>query len=147
MGTAAPVIREVEPGDLRALVQIEKESFSDPWNRQMVEDEIFHELAHYWVLEFGNKVIGYAGIWLVVGEAQVNRVAVAKKYRGRGFGDYLVESLVSHCRLLGAKTITLEVRADNLPAQKAYLYAGFKQEGIRPKYYRDGMDAVIMWIR
>ena len=147
MGTATPLIREVEPRDVRTIVQIEKESFADAWNVQMVEDEIYHELAHYWVLVFGGKVVGYVGIWLVAGEAQVNRVAVAKKFRGRGLGDYLVEGLVSRCRLLGADSITLEVRADNMPARRAYLYAGFKSEGIRPKYYSDGTDAVIMWIR
>ena len=147
MGTAAPLIREVEPRDVWAFVQIEKECFADAWNTQMVEDEIYHELAHYIVLVFGGKVIGYAGIWLVAGEAQINRVALAKKYRGRGLGNYLVEALVNYCRTLGATSITLEVRTDNEPAHKAYLYAGLKDEGIRPHYYSDGCDAMIMWLK
>lgn len=146
MGTEMPVIRRAETKDIVALVQIEAECFSDAWNQKMVEQEVFNNLSHYWVLECDKQVVGYAGFWLVAGEAQINRVAVAKKFRNKGWGSYLVQSLVNNSWDLGADSITLEMRCDNEAAHKVYLRAGFKDTGIRPHYYGDGTDALIMWL-
>jgi ribosomal-protein-alanine N-acetyltransferase len=38
----------------------------------------------------------------------------------------------------------LEVRSDNVPAQRLYERAGFRIDGIRRAYYAPGVDAVLM---
>ena len=43
-----------------------------------------------------------------------------------------------------AKDLLLEVRADNPRAQGLYKRPGFEEIHRRPRYYRDGVDAVIM---
>lgn len=146
MGTEKPVIRKAEAKDTSAFAQIESECFNDAWNHAMIEKEIFNNLAHYWVLECDQQVVAYAGFWLVKGEAQINRVAVATKFRNKGLGNYLVQTLVNNGWDLGADSITLEMRSDNEAAHKVYLRAGFKDAGIRPHYYEDGSDALIMWL-
>jgi ribosomal-protein-alanine N-acetyltransferase len=40
--------------------------------------------------------------------------------------------------------VLLEVRADNPRAQQLYRRFGFEQIHVRRKYYRDGVDALIM---
>ena len=92
-------------------------------------------------------LVGYAGFWLVAGEAQVTRVAVAEAERGQGLGTRLTAAMVNKAWELGAEAVTLEVRESNLAAQKAYLTCGFASEGIRPNYYEDNHEnAVIMWL-
>ena len=98
-------------------------------------------------MESEGQSIGYAGFWLVAGEAQVTRVAVLEELRGLGLGTRLTAALVNKAWELGAEAVTLEVRESNVAAQRAYLTCGFASEGIRPNYYEDNHEnAVIMWL-
>lgn len=132
---------------LAAVVQIEAISFYDAWNENMLRNELRNNLTYYLVMESSGKLIGYAGFWLVAGEAQITRVAITAAERGQGYGTRLTAALISKAWELGADAITLEVRESNLAAQKAYLTCGFANEGLRPHYYEDNHEnAVIMWL-
>ena len=136
MGTEAreTVIRQFSAGDITEVCKIENSTFFDAWNESM------------WLEENG-KVTGYAGYWLVAGEAQITRVAVAAGERERGLGTKLTAALINLAWNEGADAITLEVRQSNTAAQKMYLTCGFRAEGVRPGYYADNHeDAVIMWL-
>lgn len=133
--------------DLAAVVQIEAMSFYDAWNENMLRNELRNNLTYYLVMESSCKLIGYAGFWLVAGEAQITRVAITAAERGQGYGTRLTAALISKAWELGADAVTLEVRESNLAAQKAYLTCGFANEGLRPHYYEDNHEnAVIMWL-
>lgn len=79
--------------DIPALVAIEAQSFYDAWNENMLRNEIANELTTYLVMECAGKLVGYAGFWLVAGEAQITRVAVADEERGQGYGTRLTAAL------------------------------------------------------
>ncbi len=139
--------RPMTKADISALVKLEAESFYDAWNENMLLNEVSNKLTTYLVMEVAGKLIGYAGFWLVAGEAQITRVAVYEDERGQGYGTRLTAELVSKAWEMGAEAITLEVRESNIAAQKAYLTCGFASEGIRPNYYEDNHEnAVIMWL-
>ena len=134
-------------GDIPTIVDIEATAFYDAWNQNMLLSELHNQLTHYLVMESEGKIVGYAGFWLVAGEAQVARVAVREQLRGQGLGTRLTAALVNKAWELGAEAVTLEVRESNVAAQKAYLTCGFASEGIRPHYYEDNHEnAVIMWL-
>lgn len=133
--------------DIPDIVEIEATAFYDAWNAGMLLNELENELTTYVVMEQEGRLVGYAGFWLVAGEAQVTRVAVAEAERGQGLGTRLTAAMVNKAWELGAEAVTLEVRESNLAAQKAYLTCGFASEGIRPNYYEDNHEnAVIMWL-
>ena len=133
--------------DIPAIVGVEAQSFYDAWNENMLLNEINNSLTTYLVMEEQGKLVGYAGFWLVAGEAQVTRVAVVEAERGQGYGTRLTAALVNKAWELGADAVTLEVRESNIAAQKAYLTCGFASEGSRPNYYEDNHEnAVIMWL-
>ena len=91
-------------------------------------------------------VIGYGGLWLMVDEAHVTSVAVHPQFRGQGLGELLMLSLMEVALRLDARFVTLEVRVSNAVARKLYEKLGFRQAGIRPRYYTDNNeDAVVMW--
>ena len=145
--TTAVSFRALAEADIPAIVAIEATAFYDAWNENMLRNELDNTLTTYLVMESEGKIIGYAGFWLVAGEAQVTRVAVQEELRGLGLGTRLTAAMVNKAWELGAEAVTLEVRESNLAAQKAYLTCGFASEGIRPNYYEDNHEnAVIMWL-
>lgn len=91
-------------------------------------------------------VVGYGGVWLMVDEAHVTSVAVRPEFRGRGLGQLLMLALFDLALKREARWLTLEVRISNTGARELYKKLGFREAGIRPRYYTDNNeDAVIMW--
>ncbi len=92
------------------------------------------------------ETVGYAGLWLMIDEAHVTSVAVRPSYRGRGLGRLLMWGMFEIASNLGARWVTLEVRMSNTVARQMYEALGFKDAGVRPRYYTDNNeDALIMW--
>ncbi|MHC1717952.1 MAG: ribosomal protein S18-alanine N-acetyltransferase [Acidaminococcaceae bacterium] len=141
------VTREMSAADLKAVMAIEQESFHDSWAVESWLAELNSSLANYIVLEQDGIIRGFAGFWLIAGEAQVTRVAVAKNERGQGLGKILTEALIAVAWQEGAEAVTLEVRKSNIAAQTVYIQTGFTVSGVRPQYYVDNKeDAIIMWL-
>ncbi len=128
--------------------EIEKDSFSVPWSKSELENEITNnKLAIYIVaLNSGGEVLGYAGMWHVINEGHITNVAVKNEYRQMGVGKKLLTALFDIAIEKEMIGITLEVRMSNSKAQKLYTKFGFKVEGFRKNYYSDtNEDAIIMW--
>ena len=141
------VTREMSAADLKAVQVIEQESFHDSWAVESWLAELNSSLANYIVLEQDGIIKGFAGFWLIAGEAQVTRVAVAKDERGKGLGRILTEALIAAALQENAVAVTLEVRKSNIAAQTVYTQTGFTVSGVRPNYYVDNKeDAIIMWL-
>jgi ribosomal-protein-alanine N-acetyltransferase len=94
----------------------------------------------------GPKLGGYAGLWLMVDEAHITTIAVRPHLRGRGLGELIMVALTDLATAAGADRMTLEVRVSNYEAQAVYRRFGFREEGVRRRYYSDNNeDALIMW--
>jgi [ribosomal protein S18]-alanine N-acetyltransferase len=92
------------------------------------------------------RLVGYAGLWLMVDEAHVTTIAVHPKYRGEGLGELLLLQMIDTALEIGARWLTLEVRKSNEIAQALYRKYTFKEMGVRRRYYSDdGEDALVMW--
>src|SRR5579884_4220977 len=75
------------------------------------------------------RVVGYAGLWLMVNEAHITTIAVAPEYQGRGIGELLLLALIDHAIERGALCMTLEVRVSNHVAQSLYRKYTFRETG------------------
>jgi [ribosomal protein S18]-alanine N-acetyltransferase len=92
------------------------------------------------------SIIGFAGLWLMVDEAHITTIATHPDYRRRGLGEFLLMNLIDIAYTIGAKWVTLEVRVSNATAQNLYQKYGFREAGVRRRYYSDNQeDALIMW--
>lgn len=91
------------------------------------------------------KLVGMAGIWMMVDEAHIVTIGVRKAERNHGLGEWMLIYIIDMAIQLGAKIVTLEVRVSNTVAQQLYAKYGFTIVGTRRKYYSDnGEDAYIM---
>lgn len=133
--------------DISTVQQIEREIFLSPWPKNAYASELAqNRQACYLVLRHGAELVGYAGIWRVAHEAHVTTIGVRASHQRRGYGTTLFAALVQRAYDMGARWITLEVRASNIHAMRLYERFGFKEIGRRRGYYTDnGEDAVIMW--
>ena len=58
----------------------------------------------------------------------------------------VMAAVIAAAKERGATAMTLEVRPSNAPARALYAHYGFREAGVRKKYYHDnGEDAIIMW--
>lgn len=138
--------REMVPADAAAVEVVEKASFAVPWSRQSFWEEAANERTYYLLALDDERVIGYAGTWLILDEAQITNVAIHPDYRGQKIGKLLMSEIIKEAVKRGAERMTLEVRPSNTAALALYNAFDFKDCGRRPGYYQDnGEDAIIMW--
>lgn len=146
-GTGAGRIRTMTGADVGAVEELERALFPlDAWPLQMFEDELAQpETRSYFVaVDALDRVIAYAGLMCIEPIADVQTIAVVPEREGQGIGTQLLTLLIDEAGRRKAKDVLLEVRADNPRAQRLYRWFGFEQIHVRPRYYRDGADALIM---
>lgn len=142
-------LRVMEPTDAPAVAALEAEIFSDPWSEALYEETLAGGRYDCRVLVCENEsgaelVCGYFCGQRILDEAEVHRVAVAPAFRGRGYGQALLEDFLTRLRLAGVTAVFLEVRAGNEPALALYKKTGFAPVGTRRDYYRNPTEDAIM---
>lgn len=134
--------------DIDGILDISSLSFHISWSKDSYIEELSNPLAKYFVAKLNNKVVGFAGTWIVLDESHITNIAVHPDYRKQNIGSKLLEELLSYCRNHKCTAFTLEVRSSNEAAKALYEKYGFKQDGIRKGYYEDNKeDAILMWLR
>ena len=139
------MIVKMNEGHVKAVAELEKICFSDPWSENSVASELKNKLALWLVAEDEGRVAGYIGSQTCGDESDVMNVAVHPDFRRRGIAEALVNALVDELKAIESRCLTLEVRASNTPAISLYEKLGFGEIGRRKNYYRNPReDALIM---
>jgi ribosomal-protein-alanine N-acetyltransferase len=101
-----------------------------------------------WLLQSADQAIGFALCRVAADEAELLTIAVRADQRRRGAGRALLAAVTAHARAAGARSLFLEVGADNPAALALYGQAAFQAVGSRKAYYQRGRgaaaDAVVM---
>jgi [ribosomal protein S18]-alanine N-acetyltransferase len=128
------------------LLPVERELFApEPWTERLFWSELGQlDTRHYVVALEDGRVVGYGGLCDYPDEAFVQTMAVAPAAQGRGLGARLLVALLEEAERRGQRTVSLEVRADNVPAQRLYERHGFTRTGVRRGYYAGGVDALVL---
>ena len=147
-GRLEVVVAPLRKRDLPSVLRIEAEVFDEAWSRRLFEDELAQRTSRaYRAAWVGAELVGYAGQMSVDDEAHVNNIAVAPAWAGRRLGTALMADLVRTALSRGSAPLTLEVAVGNEPALALYRRFGMAPVGVRPNYYAEGGDALIMWVR
>ena len=142
------LLRRATVDDLDAVMRLERTTFADDaWPVEAMRREIASPHTHYLVAvddAAHDEVLAYAGLLVGGEQGDIQTIAVAPAARGMGLGRGLMHALITEARRRGIATLFLEVRADNPIARNLYRSLGFEEIGVRPRYYRHGIDAIMM---
>ncbi len=131
--------------DAQGVAQLQERAMPvDAWTTGKLADEVGRTDRSWWVARKDGVLVGCAGGQVVDGELCIFNVCVDPEQRRQGIAQRLLERVTTDGRALAADTVTLEVRTDNEPALALYHALGLEDVGVRPRYYHDGADAMIM---
>ena len=91
-----------------------------------------------------NKIIGTLKYSTIYDRIEIDNIFVEENYRRKGIGNKLLIELINLAKNRNKNEIILEVNDKNEAAIKLYEKNGFKNIGIRKKYYNNTHDANIM---
>ncbi len=139
------IIRKATKEDLKAIKEIEDESFLNPFK----ENDLLYEIEENPVSEFDvlvvdDEIVAYLDYWITFDSATIDKIAVKKNKRNQGFAWFLLKNAIENLKKQNVEFFTLEVRKSNLPALNLYEKYGFQKVTIKEKYYEDGEDAIYM---
>ena len=145
------IIRPMRQDDLEQVGAIDRMSFSIPWPKKAFQYELNdNPRSTQWVAEANtpgrkNQVVGVIVSWLIMDEVHIATLAIHPNHRGKGIAQRLILFALQDAVKKGIHQATLEVRANNIPAQELYRRFGFIVIGRKVRYYRDNNeDALIM---
>ncbi|HEX3333369.1 MAG TPA: ribosomal protein S18-alanine N-acetyltransferase [Acidimicrobiales bacterium] len=141
-------IEKLKRRDLRKVLPIEGAVFPEPWSPEVFNSELALRKGRlYRAMWDGEEMAGYIGFFIVDDEAHMTTIATAPDYQRRGIAITMILDALRTLRAGGVKHISLEVAANNKPAQSLYRRFGFAPVGVRKNYYPvTGQDALVMWV-
>jgi len=147
--------------DIERVLKIERCVFPHPWSRNFFK-LILSDMSNYvMILRNDGEIIGYGGYHLLENRVQfltpcgdhrriihLISIAIAPGAQHRGFGTFLMNSLLCSARLRSADYCYLEVRPSNQKAFSFYRKCGFSVIGIVDNYYpQEKENALVMGSR
>lgn len=138
------LISKMNLDDLNSIKDFLISDFDDFWNYNILKEELECKSSHFIVVKNENfEILGFAGVKVIVDEADIMNIVVKKSFRNKGIGSFLLDNLISFAKNLHLNIITLEVSENNPIAISLYKKFGFEELGIRKNYY-DGIDGFVM---
>ena len=137
-------VRKMEFRDIKKVVELEEKYLLESLGEKLLASELSEKNngVSFYVIENDDVVIGYIGRYYFFQEAEVLNFVVDESYQRQGYGKKLFDKMVEDMK--DVKKITLEVRASNIKGINFYTKNGFKQVGVRKKYYKNGEDALLL---
>jgi ribosomal-protein-alanine N-acetyltransferase len=140
------VVRVARVADAAALAGVHAEAFNPPWDEATIAS-LLDAPGVTGFAEASPAPAGFILCRLAADEAEILTLATRPDHRRRGVALALLEAAVDAVRSQGAKSLFLEVAADNVAARALYAKASFIAVGRRRGYYaraEGAVDAVIL---
>ncbi len=136
--------RAITVDDLDAVMAIERRVHVQPWSRPQFAEDLARDGALLYGLWEGAHLVGYIDYWRTPDEVEILNVATDPERQRQGIASYLMHHAIADARAHHRELVRLEVRRGNQAAQALYRKLGFRAVGVRPSYYRDLEDAIVM---
>jgi len=133
----------MRPTDVAEVATVERSIYAAPWTEGNFIDSLN---AGYcaWTLRATPapeaSLIGYFVLMAAVDEAHLLNVSVASAWQGRGHGVFLLRRAAALAIEHKASSVILEVRPSNARALAVYRRFGFRDHGLRRRYYPASAD-------
>ncbi|PLX99351.1 MAG: ribosomal-protein-alanine N-acetyltransferase [Desulfuromonas sp.] len=137
-------IRRLSVQDIATIANIEQLTNPSPWTVAQFRAELENPASRFDLLIADGRIAAFICAWIVADEMQIQDVATAPAEQRRGYAAQLLDHALLNARNEGVAKVFLEVRKGNFPARQLYLKFGFSITGVRPRYYSDNEDALLM---
>ena len=125
-----------------------EECFSaEKWSVRSIREELTNQLARTFVMwdALEEKVVGFINVHHVLGEGDLNDIAVTQSCRRKGLAAQLMKAALKLAQEEGISRYTLEVRESNQGAIRFYESFGFQKVGMRKNYYTKPTENALLY--
>jgi ribosomal-protein-alanine N-acetyltransferase len=137
-------IRPMTLADMEDVLTVERACHTHPWSEKQLRAELESPVSSIDLGRVGKHLAGFICTWFVCGELHILDVATAPAFRRRKVASRLLDHVLARSRSMGMEKAFLEVRVSNRGAMALYEAFGFRRAALRPRYYADSEDAVVM---
>lgn len=137
------VITKMQFEDLQKIKQNLQSDYDDFWNLDVISEELKCDNSIYVVAKSQDEIMGFAGIKVILDEAELMNIVTKKDSRNLGIATKMMEKIIQICKENKVSKINLEVNVKNTIAIKLYKKYNFKEVGLRKKYYNNTDDALL----
>lgn len=136
-------IRDGRPADAAAVLALEAVFATDRMSARSIR-RFLAGPGTVLVAEMEGEIVGALVLLLRRNSrwARIYSVVVHPARRGLGLGRRLVLAAEARARRAGCVGMSLEVRTDNLPAQRLYRALGYADHAQLARYYDDGAPGI-----
>tara|TARA_B100000524_G_scaffold332154_1_gene219138 strand:- start:58 stop:492 length:435 start_codon:yes stop_codon:yes gene_type:complete len=135
-------IKEIGQEDFELCYELDANTIC-LWTKKQWQGEFKKRNVKVVAILFKKKIIGIYVVQIIIDEAQISFFSIKQNFRRKGYGSFLMSSLIKECEKLHIKKILLEVSENNFIAEVFYSKFNFLTVGKRKNYYNDGTDAVL----
>jgi len=139
-------IREFKPDDFETLWRIDQECFPEGISYSRRELNLYMRRKRSFTLvaegkdgTIGGFIIGHGGL-----TGHIITIDVVAAARRSGVGSQLLTAAEDRLRAEGSRAVGLETAVDNRGALSFYKRHGYAVAGTWPRYYSNGVDALVM---
>lgn len=125
---------------------VASENLKEGWSEQTYFAQLSNPRDATYIAYYDGEVCGFLSSWYVLGEIEINNIAVNEKFRRRGVAKAMFKALFAEHP--NAERVVLEVRESNAAAIALYTSLGFEFAGRRKRFYTaPDEDALILVLR
>lgn len=138
-------IKELNKNNIQDLMLIYNEQFgNESWSREQVLSAFDNPAIAFFGIFCDDILVSFVSVLRTIDDINILDIATLQHYQGKGFAKKLINFLISNRQQ--NQTISLEVKSKNIRAITLYQLFGFQTLNIRKKYYKDGDDALCMFL-
>jgi len=144
------VIRGMSESDISTVIKYNAVMIGETIDENTIKDHLNNSnLMKYLVMETkdSKEFIGQISLWIDEDKAQINNFYIIHKYQKQKLGKMFLNYVFRYFKSLNINEISLEVRKSNEVAINLYRLFNFNQINVRKNYYKNGEDALFMYLR
>lgn len=139
------MIKKVEEKDIQTVLEVSQEQFEEEsWNLSQFTSSFFEPNTIIWGNFKEDILAGFLVVQILVDEVNILLIATKENFKNQNIASELIEYLINYSKKNNYKKIWLEVKEDNIPAQKLYYKFNFNLINIRNNYYKNNKNALIL---
>ena len=138
-------VTELGKSDVEDLIELEAYCFDYHWSREQFLLGLSKKAFMVLGIRHEGFLAGYIAFSLIEDEMEILNLAVHPDFRRRGLAELLLADSFRVCDERQIKKSFLDVKESNEPALSLYRKFGYKQIGVRKKYYPDTKEDALLF--